>query len=137
MLLSRIMQASTPPLHDDNLRIHPVHPGYYEPIVNFADPQEPLRTGPFCCDTPVIDFGRIRAGQNLWVTFPVTNSGDRTIMVRALQGCSCTNSPIGPLILEPGQTGEFQLTLSTKNGNGPIRKTMTIKVIAEFDVQSN
>ena len=63
ILLSRILQASTPPLHDDNLRIHPAHPGYYEPIVNFADPQEPLRSGPFCCDTPVIDFGRVRAAK--------------------------------------------------------------------------
>lgn len=137
MLLSPFLQSGPLPLRDNNLRVHPAHPGFYEPIVNFANPQDPQIVGPLRCDTPVIDFGRVRAGQSLYVTFPVTNTSNRTIKVRALQSCSCPYYPLGPEFLQPGQTGYYSMTLNIKNTHGPVSKSMTIKVIAEHDGPSD
>src|ERR1035441_9343945 len=43
--------------------------------------------------TPIYDFGRVRSGELVKYTYVFTNTGDRMLMVTAVQpGCHCTRS---------------------------------------------
>lgn len=53
-------------------------------------------------------------------------------MIRNIWSCSCIGYPTGPLILRPGETGEYPLSLSLLHASGPIKKSFTLQVVAEF-----
>ena len=43
--------------------------------------------------TPIYDFGRVRSGELVKYTYVFTNTGDRMLMVTAVQpGCHCTTA---------------------------------------------
>ena len=76
--------------------------------------------------TPVYDFGRAKAGEPVKYTYVFTNTGDRMLIVSAVQpSCGCTTAGEWTKQVEPGKTGLIPVQFNGA-GNGMIGKTVTV-----------
>ena len=83
-------------------------------------------------DTPIYDFGRIRAGEDIRKDFWFTNEGNGKLeILKVRPACGCTTAGEHDKIVEPGKTGKIPLKVGTTNFNGPITKTITINTNCE------
>jgi copper(I)-binding protein len=77
--------------------------------------------------TPIYDFGRVRSGELVKYTYVFTNTGDRMLMVTAVQpGCHCTTAGEWTRQVEPGQTGNIPIQFDTVGNNGPVGRQVTV-----------
>ena len=77
--------------------------------------------------TPIYDFGRVRSGELVKYTYVFTNTGDRMLMVTAVQpGCHCTTTGEWTKQVEPGQTGNIPIQFDTVGNNGPVGRQVTV-----------
>ncbi len=75
------------------------------------------------------DFGTIPKGEPVSTTFTVKNTGDKPLIVndaKASCGCTVPNKPEEPIM--PGETGELEVTFTSKPGQEgkPISKSVTV-----------
>jgi uncharacterized protein DUF1573 len=78
-------------------------------------------------DTPVYDFGRIRAGQDVVHDFWYTNTGTGPLeLLRVRPSCGCTQAGAHDKIVQPGQTGKIPIKMSTGHAAGPVNKTVMV-----------
>ncbi|MCC8143038.1 MAG: DUF1573 domain-containing protein [Tannerellaceae bacterium] len=76
----------------------------------------------------VHDFGTIlEDGGSVSHTFTIRNSGDAPLVItRVTTSCGCTTPAWTKEPIEPGKTGELQVTFNPKGRPGPFRKTISI-----------
>lgn len=73
--------------------------------------------------TPEYDFGRVKAGELVKHTYTFTNTGDRLLIINAVQpGCGCTTIGDWTKQVEPGKTGVVPIQFNTANYNGMVVK---------------
>lgn len=115
-----------------NLRTRVDRPNQYDAIINYANPQEPLRDGPLCCDTPVFDVGLVASVENMCAYFPVTNEGEHTIEVDIKRQCggSCATQRE---TIRPGQTIQVPFCVGLRYGNGPFSKRMSVTLASVLE----
>jgi hypothetical protein len=78
-------------------------------------------------DTPVYDFGRVRAGQDVTHDFWFTNSGTGPLeLLRVRPSCGCTQAGAHDKIVQAGQTGKIPIKMSTGHAAGPVNKTVMV-----------
>ena len=76
---------------------------------------------------PLYDFGRMKAGEPVKYTYVFTNTGDRLLILNAVQPqCGCTTAGDWTKQVEPGQTGNIPIQFNTANYNGPVFKQVTV-----------
>src|ERR1035437_4188996 len=72
------------------------------------------------------DFGRSKSGEPVKYTYVFTNTGDRMLIVSAVQpSCGCTTAGEWTKQVEPGKTGVIPVQFNGA-GNGTIGKTVTV-----------
>ena len=77
----------------------------------------------------VHDFGTIPKGEPVSTIFKVKNTGDKPLIInnaKASCGCTVPRKPEEPIM--PGETGELEVTFTSKNGQEgkPISKAVTV-----------
>lgn len=73
------------------------------------------------------DFGKVKNTDTLKHDFVVTNTGNATLEITAVQpGCGCTMAGQWDRQIAPGQTGKIPIQLSVANFNGKIAKSITV-----------
>lgn len=78
-------------------------------------------------DTPIYDFGRIRAGQDVVHDFWFSNTGTGPLeLLRVRPSCGCTQAGAHDKIVQPGQTGKIPIKMSTGHAAGPVNKTVMV-----------
>jgi len=78
-------------------------------------------------DTPVYDFGKIRAGIDVLHDFWFTNTGTGPLEILAVRpSCGCTQAGSYDHIVQPGQSGKIPLKVNPGNMTGPVAKNITI-----------
>lgn len=78
-------------------------------------------------DEPNYDFGRIRAGEDVVHTYWFTNTGNGPLeILRVKPSCGCTTAGAHTKVVQPGETGQIPIKLSTKHGANTITKTVTV-----------
>ncbi|HPF38670.1 MAG TPA: DUF1573 domain-containing protein [Phycisphaerae bacterium] len=78
-------------------------------------------------DEPNYDFGRIRAGEDVVHTYWFTNTGNGPLeILRVKPSCGCTKAGDHTKVVQPGETGQIPIKLSTKKGGNTISKTVTV-----------
>ncbi len=78
-------------------------------------------------DTPVYDFGRVRAGQDVTHDFWFTNTGTGPLeLLRVRPSCGCTQAGTHDKIIQAGQTGKIPIKMSTGHAGGPVNKTVLV-----------
>ncbi|MCB9858276.1 MAG: DUF1573 domain-containing protein [Phycisphaerales bacterium] len=78
-------------------------------------------------DEPNYDFGRIRAGEDVTHTYYFTNTGNGPLeILRVKPSCGCTTAGEHTKVVQPGETGQIPIKLSTKKGGNTISKTVTV-----------
>ncbi len=110
-----------------NLEPVPGRANTYRPITNFADPQKPLRAGPLCCDSPIVEVGRIAAGPEIRASFPVTNESNNSLIIKRQHWCGGSCAPTLHLFA-PGETVDLVLNQLTRHGNGEFTGRLTAEV---------
>lgn len=96
----------------------------------------------FCLLLPVIgfsqagiveqvhDFGHVGIDFNLYHTFKYVNVTEKPVRILKTQSnCDCSTVKFNDSLLQPGDTGFFKLTFSTRDYYGPTNKS--IKVITD------
>jgi hypothetical protein len=77
--------------------------------------------------TPIYDFGRVRAGDPIRYTFVFTNTGDRLLILNAVQPqCGCTTAGDWTKQVEPGCTGSIPIQVNTFGYVGQVVKQVTV-----------
>jgi copper(I)-binding protein len=77
--------------------------------------------------TPVYDFGRAKSGEPVKYTYVFTNTGDRLLMINAVQpGCHCTTAGQWTKAVEPGQTGGIPIQFDTTGTSGMVVRQITV-----------
>jgi len=78
-------------------------------------------------DTPVFDFGRVRAGEDVVHDFWFSNAGTGPLeLLKVKPACGCTTAGSFDKIVQPGETGRIPIKMSTNRGNGPMSKNVTV-----------
>lgn len=78
-------------------------------------------------ETPVYDFGRIKAGEPVKHNFVFTNTGDALLTINSVNpGCGCTTIAEWTKQVEPGKTGTIPIQFNTAGYNSPVAKTPSI-----------
>jgi hypothetical protein len=78
-------------------------------------------------ETPVYDFGRVKAGEVIKHTYIFTNTGDDLLILTNVQpGCGCTAAGEWTKKVEPGKTGSIPIQLTTANNGGQMMKSITV-----------
>jgi hypothetical protein len=78
-------------------------------------------------DTPVYDFGKIRAGEDIRKDFTFTNPGNGKLeILKVRPSCGCTTAGDHDKIVDPGKSGKIPIKVGTTNFSGPITKTVTV-----------
>jgi len=78
-------------------------------------------------ETPVYDFGRARCGEPVKYTYVFTNTGDRMLIINAVQpGCHCTTAGEWTKQVEPGKTGNIPVQFDTTGTSGMIVRQITV-----------
>lgn len=92
------------------------------------EPQGASNAGPkIAFQSPVQDFGRVSAGQELVHTFYFTNAGTSPLTLSSVQpSCGCTTAGEWSREVAPGATGKIPVKFSTANFNGPVVKTVNV-----------
>ncbi len=107
--------------------------GPVKPGVNPNEPPKPsvvLKEGEVPSikfDTPIYDFGRVRAGTDIKHEFFFSNQGTGPLeLLRVKPSCGCTVPGNYDKVIQKGETGKIPVTLSTKNVTGPMSKNITV-----------
>jgi hypothetical protein len=78
-------------------------------------------------ETPIYDFGKIRAGEDIRKDFVFTNTGNGKLeILKVRPSCGCTTAGDHDKIVDPGKTGKIPIKVGTTNFSGPITKTVTV-----------
>jgi hypothetical protein len=79
------------------------------------------------------DFGKMKLGDKLDVTFRFKNIGDKPLIIRAVNpGCGCTVAEKPEKPIAPGETGEIKASFNSE-GQGPGEKSKNVNVFANTD----
>jgi hypothetical protein len=91
----------------------------------------PSSSGPLVCKDSVFDFGRIRGGDTIRATFPITNMGASALWIKVIQsGSGTTAEP--RFFIKPGETIDVPVAMATGHANGKICKTIRVKPIGSI-----
>lgn len=78
-------------------------------------------------ETPIYDFGRVKAGEPVKYSFVFTNTGDQVLEVKGVQpSCGCTTAGDWTRVVKAGLTGSIPVQFNSANFNGPVFKTVTV-----------
>ena len=78
-------------------------------------------------ETPVYDFGRVKAGEPAKHTYVFTNTGDALLIINSVQPqCGCTTAGEWTKQVEPGKTGSIPIQFNTAGYNGPVFKQIPV-----------
>jgi len=78
-------------------------------------------------ESPVHDFGRAKAGDQVRYSYVFTNTGDQVLNVMEVRpGCGCTTAGDWTRKVEPGKTGSASVVFNSSNFNGPVQKIITV-----------
>jgi hypothetical protein len=78
-------------------------------------------------ETPVYDFGRVKAGEPARHTYVFTNTGDALLIINSVQPqCGCTAAGEWTKQVEPGKTGSIPIQFNTAGMNGPVFKQIPV-----------
>lgn len=73
------------------------------------------------------DFGKAKPTDALKHDFIVTNVGNATLEITAVQpGCGCTTAGAWDKLIEPGKTGKIPIQLNPQSFSGPVSKGVTV-----------
>ncbi len=91
-------------------------------------PQGTNAAGPHIVfETPVYDFGKVKAGELVKFTYAFTNTGTEVLEVTHVQpSCGCTAAGEFTRKVEPGGTGSIPIQFNSANFNGQVFKTVTV-----------
>lgn len=75
----------------------------------------------------VKDFGKIREGQKLEVSFRFKNTGDKPLVIEKVQpSCGCTVAEQSKEPVAPGQEGQIRATFNSEGRTGVNHKTLSV-----------
>jgi hypothetical protein len=78
-------------------------------------------------ETPVYDFGKVKAGDAIKYSYVFTNIGTETLYLTNVQpSCGCTAAGEWTRKVEPGQTGKIPIQFNSANFNGLVLKTVSV-----------
>jgi hypothetical protein len=88
----------------------------------------------FCADAPKIefqedsvDFGRVSKQTTVKHTFEFKNMGSAVLVISdVVSGCSCTGTLVSDKSVQPGETGELQVTLNTGRAETKIFRSVYV-----------
>jgi hypothetical protein len=84
-----------------------------------SDADEGDRQAVIVVERTVWDFGQVRRGLTLRAKFPVTNVGDRRLVLhQRTSSCECVAGEEQTIILQPGESTEVTATLDTRELQG-------------------
>ena len=73
------------------------------------------------------DFGKIKPTDTAKHDFIVTNTGDATLEITAVQpGCGCTTAGAWDRLIEPGKTGKIPIQFNPGSFSGPVSKGVSV-----------
>ena len=76
----------------------------------------------------IFDFGTVQQGQVASHTFRLTNTGNAVLEIQDVRpSCGCTTTGDWPHTLQPGQSGELPINVSTEHFAGDVIKSVEIK----------
>ncbi len=79
------------------------------------------------CEKPVHDFGTVWVGPVLRHTFIIKNEGNAPLEItRVKPSCGCTIAGNYPRVIQPGESGEFPFSVSSKRLHNRFEKGITI-----------
>ncbi|MCG8405887.1 MAG: DUF1573 domain-containing protein [Phycisphaerales bacterium] len=103
--------------------VKPGRPGVPEPTVVLKPGEAPQVK----FDTPVYDFGRLKAGGDVRHDYWFTNTGTGPLeILKVKPSCGCTTAGSHDRIVQPGERGKIPIKMGTEKFNGPVNKTVTV-----------
>ncbi|MBX3733495.1 MAG: DUF1573 domain-containing protein [Verrucomicrobiae bacterium] len=77
---------------------------------------------------PLQDFGRVRAGTRMLHEFRVTNQGNETVEITAVEtSCACLAPGVWPAKLKPGESATLPVELHTEPYSGAVAEHLTVR----------
>ena len=96
---------------------------YFPPM----SPEELAKAPKLKIESPVYDFGKLKADQEASTTFTLRNTGQSELKIRqAKPNCSCTGASVKKETLKPGESTEIKVTFDSKGRRGNQQKSVTI-----------
>jgi len=78
-------------------------------------------------DEPVHDFGETWMGPKLTHTFVIKNQGPVALLIESVKpSCGCTKAGEHPVIIQPGDSGDFPFAINSNKLRGRYEKTVSI-----------
>lgn len=78
-------------------------------------------------DTPVYDFGRVKAGPDVSHEYWFTNTGTGPLEILSVKpSCGCTTAGQFDRIVQPGATGKIPVKISTAKAADKLSKSITV-----------
>lgn len=73
------------------------------------------------------DFGSLPQGKKVQHNFTIKNSGDAPLQIKKLNAdCGCTAAKPSSSVIQPGKSGEIQVTFDSTNFSGKVHKTVVL-----------
>jgi hypothetical protein len=92
-----------------------------------ATPQQLANAPKVSIESNSFNFGTLKAGANIAVTFKFKNIGRSNLEIHKLvSSCGCTNVKAKANTIKPGAVGEISGTFSSGGQKGPVNKTITL-----------
>lgn len=87
--------------------------------------------GPFQFESKMFDFGRIREGEQVKVTFAFRNISDKPVEIESIRAaCGCTTPSVFQKVYQPGEQGTIEATYNSAGRRGRDSKTVNVKTAA-------
>ena len=78
-------------------------------------------------ETPVLNFGRLRAGSEVRHDYWFKNTGTGPLEILAVKpGCGCTTAGQHDRIIQPGERGKVPIKMNTSRMSGAVKKTVVV-----------
>lgn len=78
-------------------------------------------------DKSVVDFGKVRPGQELTTSIVVANNGNTPLLVERIKtSCGCTKASISSSSIPPQSFADLQLVFAVPNVRGPMKKYVSL-----------
>jgi hypothetical protein len=74
------------------------------------------------------DFGKVKEGKIVEHVFSFQNEGTKTLEIKDIKtSCGCTAALVSKKKIEPGQNGTLRVELDTKDRNGRMSRTISVR----------
>ena len=104
-------------------------------IAHSAATALPINLGEFKFEGSTHDFGKLIEGSSAIYRFKFTNVGHSPILIsNATSSCECTVPQWSKMPIQPGMSGEIQVSYDTNDRIGEFNKTVTISSNAKKEL---